>query len=99
MSTTPITPQVSGLSDGDRLAVETFYRAFAEADPGLLDDAVTADWEDIPLAPGQLQGREGMKPLIEGFAAAFPDATVTIHEIIGAPGHPRGDQRPLLTWR
>lgn len=27
-----------------------------------------------------------MKPLIQGFNAAFPDANVTVHEIIGAPG-------------
>lgn len=63
----------------------TFYRAFSGR-PELLDDAVTADWQDIPLAPGQAAGREGMKPLIAGFNTAFPDAVVTIHEIIGAPG-------------
>ena len=36
--------------------------------------------------PGQAPGREGMKPLIRGFLAAFPDTTITVHEIIGAPG-------------
>jgi len=78
---------ISGtLSEEDRNAVERLYRAFSEHDPDLLDQAVTADWEDIPLAPGQEPGREGMKPLIRGFSAAFPDAKVTIHEIIGAPG-------------
>lgn len=76
----------STLSDENRRAVETLYRAFSEHDPDLLDEAVTADWQDIPLAPGQQPGREGMKPLIRGFSAAFPDATVTVHEIIGAPG-------------
>lgn len=40
----------------------------------------------MPLAPGQAPGREGMKPLIQGFVAAFPDTVVTIHEIIGSPG-------------
>jgi len=62
-----------------------FYRAFSEG-PELLDRAVAPDWQDIPLAPQQEPGREGMKPLIRGFAAAFPDAMVTIHEIIGVPG-------------
>lgn len=78
--------QPLGLTDGDLLAVETLYRAFSEGDPGLLDQAVTPDWQDIPLAPGQQPGREGMKPLIERFAAAVPDAAVKIHEIIGGPG-------------
>lgn len=78
--------QVYGVSDEDRLAVETLYRAFSE-DPELLDDAVTEDWQDIPLAPGQAPGREGMKPLIASFRTAFPDAHVTMHELIGVPGH------------
>ena len=76
----------AGLADGDRIAIETLYRAFTEHDPDLLDKAVSDDWWDIPLAPGQAPGREGMKPLIRAFSAAFPDARVTIYELIGAPG-------------
>ncbi|GEN24484.1 ester cyclase [Halomonas cupida] len=77
--------QVVGLTPEDRKAIETFYRAF-EGRPELLDDAVAENWQDIPLPPGQEAGRDGMKPLIAGFWAAFPDAKVSIHEIIGAPG-------------
>jgi predicted ester cyclase len=66
--------------------VETLYRAFSEHNPELLDEAVMTDWQDIPLAPHQAPGREGMKPLIRGFSGAFPDAKFTIREIIGAPG-------------
>lgn len=77
---------VTGLTGEERRAVETFYRAFSEGRPELLDQAVTLDWQDIPLAPHQAPGREGMKPLIEGFVAAFPDVAITIHEIIGVPG-------------
>lgn len=84
MSGTATQLQASGLNDQDLLAVEMFYRAF-EGDPDLLDRAVTPDWQDIPLAPGAAPGRDGMKPLIRRFAAAFPDASVTIHEIIGGP--------------
>lgn len=79
-------PEVTGLTPAERLAIETFYRAFSEGRSELLDQAVTSDWQDLPLAPGQEPGREGMKPLIDGFLAAFPDAQVTVHEIIGAPG-------------
>ncbi len=79
-------PREFGLTDQERLAVETFYRAFSEGKPDLLDQAVAADWQDIPLAPHQQAGPEGMKPLMAQFAAAFPDAAVTIHEIVGGPG-------------
>lgn len=79
-------PRISGLTDEERHAVEMLYRAFSEADPDLLDEAVAADWQDIPLAPHQAPGRDGMKPLIRAFAAAFPDIGITIHEIVGAAG-------------
>ena len=80
------TAAISGnLADEDRVAVETLYRVFTDHDPDLLDQAVTPGWQDIPLAPGQAPGRDGMKPMIEGFLAAFPDTKITIHEIIGAP--------------
>lgn len=85
MTDTPQGTRATGLSPDELQAVETFYRAFAGA-PELLDQALTPDWKDIPLAPEQAPGREGMKPLIQGFAAAFPDMKVTIHEIFGSPG-------------
>ena len=77
--------KVAGLTPEERTAVETFYKAFT-GQPDLLDDALTVDWQDIPLAPYQQPGREGMKPLIDGFRTAFPDMAVTIQEIIGAGG-------------
>ncbi len=77
-------PIVTGVTEGERRALELLYRAFGE--PDLLDQAVTPDWEDIPLAPGQPPGREVMKPMIRGFLAAFPDCRITVHEIIGVPG-------------
>jgi predicted ester cyclase len=75
-----------GLADRDRIAIETLYRAFSEHNPNLLDEAVSENWQDLPLAPGQEPGREGMKPLIHQFSAAFPDLRIAIHEVIGAPG-------------
>ena len=81
------TTAISGtLSDQDRLAVETLYRAFSEHDPALLDTVVSEDWHDLPLATGQPAGRAGTKFLVGGFSAAFPDSKVTVREIIGAPG-------------
>lgn len=78
-------PHENGLTPEELAAVETFYRAFS-GQPNLLDQAVTHDWLDLPLASGQAPGREAMKPMIQGFNAAFPDAKVTIHEIIGGAG-------------
>lgn len=80
-------PIVTGLSEDEHRAVETLYRAFGAADPDLLDAAVTADWQDIPLAPQQKPGRDGMKPLIREFAEAFPNLKVSLFEIIGHSGH------------
>ena len=75
-----------GLTPQERLTIETFYRAFSSGEPDLLDQVVTPDWQDIPLAPNQEPGRAGIKPLIRAFKAAFPDLRITIHEIIGTPG-------------
>lgn len=70
----------------ERLAVETLYRAFSDKNPDLVDEAVTADWDDIPLAPGQGPGPEGIKLIIRSFILAFPDVHITIHDIVQVPG-------------
>jgi predicted ester cyclase len=77
---------LTGLTPEDRLAVETLYRAFNESNPDLMDQAVTPGWQDVPLAPHQAPGRDGIKSVIKEFVAAFPDLKITVHEIIGAPG-------------
>jgi predicted ester cyclase len=73
-------------SDGDtpeqvRATLNIFYRAFA-GEPDLLDQVVTPDWQDIPLAPGQGPGPEGVKPMIRAFKQAIPDLAITVHDII-----------------
>ncbi len=73
--------QVGGFSAQDRATVETFYRAFA-GEPDLLDQVVAPGWQDIPLAPGQGPGPEGIKPLIRAFKEAFPDLAITVHDMI-----------------
>lgn len=74
------------LSESEIKCVRTFYRAFSEQKPELLDEAVAPDWQDIPLAPGQGPGPEGFKPLMQYFFGAFPDLNITIHEIVGSAG-------------
>lgn len=70
----------------ERAAVENLYRAFSDKNPDLLDLAVTSDWQDIPLAPGQGPGPEGFKPLLAGFIAAFPDINIIVHDMLQEPG-------------
>ncbi|WP_426449534.1 ester cyclase [Siccibacter colletis] len=70
----------------ERLAVETLYRAFTEKNPALVDTVLAPQWDDIPLAPGQGPGPEGIKPIIRGLGEAFPDVQIVIHDMIQEPG-------------
>lgn len=70
----------------ERLAVETLYRAFSDKNPDLVDTVLAPQWEDIPLAPGQGPGPEGIKPIIRGFGDAFPDVHIAIQDMIQLPG-------------
>jgi steroid delta-isomerase-like uncharacterized protein len=64
-----------------RAILETFYRAFT-GEPGLLDEVVTPDWQDIPLAPGQQPGPDGVKPMIRSFKQAVPDLAITVQDML-----------------
>ncbi|OMP94773.1 ester cyclase [Raoultella terrigena] len=70
----------------ERLAVETLYRAFSEKNPDLVDTVLAPQWDDIPLAPNQGPGPEGIKPIIRSFGEAFPDVHIAIHDMIQVPG-------------
>jgi len=79
----------SSLSDrlgAERLAVKTLYRAFSDRNPDLVDEVLAPNWDDIPLAPGQIPGPGGIKPIIRSFMEAFPDAQITVHDMIQEPG-------------
>ncbi len=77
----------STLTEKELRSIETFYRAFTDHNPDLLDEVCTPDWQDIPLAPGQGAGPDGLKGLITSvFLKAFPDLTIVVHEIVGSPG-------------
>ena len=89
-------PIVSGMSEQDLQTLMRFYTAFA-GQPDLLDTCVAPDWQDIPLAPGQAPGREGMKPLIESFGAVFADLKIEVLEVIGGPG--RAAVRAVMSGR
>jgi predicted ester cyclase len=69
----------------ERLAVETFYRAFSDKNPELVDAVLAPTWEDIPPAPGQSAGPPGIKTIIRSVMQAFPDVQITVHDMIQAP--------------
>ncbi|MDB6444071.1 ester cyclase [Pseudomonas sp. 21TX0197] len=70
----------------ERLAVETFYRAFSDKQPDLVDEVLAPHWDDIPLAPGQAPGPEGIKTIIRSVVQAFPDVRIVIHDVVQEPG-------------
>ena len=65
--------------------IATMYEAFS-GKAELLDDVITDDWDDIPLAPGQEPGRAGARSLIEGLSKVFTDFRFVVEQIIDARG-------------
>ncbi len=74
------------LSEVEERAVRTLYRAFSEKKPELLNEVLSPDWQDIPLAPGQGPGPEGLKVEMQHFFQAFPDLHIAVHELFGIGG-------------
>lgn len=83
---TNITTDLQQQLRAERAAVETLYRAFSEQNPDMVDAVLAPQWEDIPLAPGQGPGPDGIKPIIRMLATAFPDVHITVHDMIQEPG-------------
>ena len=83
----PTALQSSMLSEQELYSIQTFYRAFTDHNPDLLDQVCAPNWQDIPLAPGQGSGPNGLKGQITSvFLSAFPDLKIVVHEIFGSPG-------------
>lgn len=73
-----------------------FYGVFIDRDYNIVDQILSPDWQDIPLAQGQKDGPEGYKELVKGFTQAFPDVSITIHEIFGT--HERAAVRAEMSF-
>jgi len=80
------TGTAQALSPGQRHALDHFYGALATRNVDLVDQALTSDWEDIPLAPGQAAGPEGVKPIFRMLISAFPDISTEITEVLAETG-------------
>ena len=88
--------QAAPLSVEELQAIKVFYSAWKEHTPEWLDEVCTPDWQDIPLAPGQANGPQGLKDIIRQFVSAFPDIEIVIHEIMGV--HERAAVRAAITF-
>lgn len=62
--------------------VTLWYEAFNKKDLKLVESVLSADWVDIPSAPGQPKGLEGLKHILVELTTAFPDLNVRIEEIL-----------------
>lgn len=87
---------VQALTSQEIDTIKAFYGVFTNRDYSVVDQLLTPDWQDIPLAPGQQDGPEGYKSLVQGFAMAFPDVRINIHEIYGT--HERAGVRAEIVF-
>lgn len=74
---------VKALTQEEINTLISFYNVFSKRDYSVVDHILDADWQDIPLGPGQQDGPEGYKELVRNFSQAFPDVTIKVHEIFG----------------
>ena len=68
--------------DNYKKDVTIWYDAFNTKDPRLVDRILSEDWVDIPSAPGQPPGREGVKQVLVQLTTGFPDLKATNEDIL-----------------
>jgi predicted ester cyclase len=84
MNTEKETPNLlPAISDATLQAIQKSYQAWQTMDFTIIDTLFSPDWQDIPMAPGQKAGPEGLKDLITFFNQTFPDIEITMHDIFG----------------
>ncbi|MVT10033.1 ester cyclase [Chitinophaga tropicalis] len=87
---------IKALTQEEINTIHDFYDVFNKRDYNKVDHILSADWQDIPLAPGQQEGAQGYKELVRMFTQAFPDAAVKVHEIFGS--HERAGVRAEMSF-
>jgi steroid delta-isomerase-like uncharacterized protein len=68
--------------NSDKKVVALWYEAFNKNDPAILNRILSNRWVDIPAAPGQADGPEGVKPLLTMLTTTFPDLNLTIKDML-----------------
>lgn len=66
----------------NEMLARQFYTVLNTGDLNLLDRILSPNWAERPLAPGQVAGRDGYKPVVEFFRTAFPDVHFTNEDIL-----------------
>jgi len=51
--------------------VRGFYTPFTTGNTAGLNDVLAADWQDIPMAPGQAPGRDGLPAIVDQLRETF----------------------------
>jgi steroid delta-isomerase-like uncharacterized protein len=74
----PSTPVDANIAE----VVRAFYEPFRTGDTSIYKEILAEDWIDVPLAPGQEQGPDGMGGQIAAFRHAMPDYNVTHEDLI-----------------
>jgi predicted ester cyclase len=87
---------VQALTQEEINTLYEFYAVFNKQDYSVVDRVLAPDWQDIPLAPGQKDGADGYKELVQHFTQAFPEISVTVHEIFGT--HERAAVRAEISF-
>jgi len=87
---------VKNLTKSEIETIRKFYGAFKMKNPAVLDEICTPDWKDIPLAPGQKNGPEGLQKIMTQLFETCPDIEVIIHEIFGS--HERAAVRASMEF-
>lgn len=84
MNTENNTPHMADpISSATLEAIQESYKAWQTNDLAIIDTLFSPDWQDIPMAPGQKAGPEGLKDLITFFHQTFPDIEITMQDIFG----------------
>lgn len=88
--------RLEALTGQEKDAIRKFYGAFNTKQPEMLDEICSADWKDLPLAPGQKDGPRGLQEIMRQLFAVCPDIQVVIHDIFGT--HERAAVRASMEF-
>src|SRR4051794_23429762 len=69
-------------SDASKKIGGQWYEAFNHKDAAVLGEILDRSWTDIPSAPDQRAGPEGVKQLLVDLTTIFPDFTIRIQDVL-----------------
>jgi steroid delta-isomerase-like uncharacterized protein len=76
--------KVSMAAEENKAVISTFVEeVINQGQLDRADDLVAVDFVEVDPFPGQQQGREGLKEVINAFRTAFPDIHWVIEEMVG----------------